>query len=277
MSSDLARVPWPPIVAVSGRSGSGKTLLIEQLVPRLGARGLRVGVMKDCHHALAADTPGKDSDRVFQAGADVLAWGPGEALARLRPDARSRGQWVRRLFSGHDVVLAEGFREQPLPRLSVRGEADEHTFLRLEDPVAQAEAAADAVWELLQRTHQERPVARLILARDELAALFSEDRHEAPCRAAWQTLRGCPGARLTVAEVEDNGACAAPAQLLTHGGPGVDMVYAAGPGAPLALLEPSAQAVLEQAAQGDREAWVAALAGPRSRRVDLQVGPEASP
>jgi molybdopterin-guanine dinucleotide biosynthesis protein MobB len=277
MAPSLARVLWPPLIAVSGRSGSGKTLLIEQLVPRLQGRSLRVGVIKDCHHAISADTPGKDSDRLFRAGADVLACGPNEAMARFRPEARPWGQWVRHLFGGHDVVLAEGFREEPLPRISVRGEADAHTFLAISDALAQADEAADAVWGFLRRTHRERPVCRLAMSRAELLALLAEEGDDAgACEAALGALRRRPGVRLIIAAADDERAGEAGAQLLAHGGPGVDVVRPSSPEAAAVLLEPSVQVVLEEAADGDREAWQATLAGPRTRHVETQARERAS-
>lgn len=49
--------------------GFGKTTLVEQLIPRLRERGLRVSLLKHAHHAFDVDQPGKDSYRHRQAGA----------------------------------------------------------------------------------------------------------------------------------------------------------------------------------------------------------------
>lgn len=106
----------------AGWSGSGKTTLIEALVPILVARGLVVSLVKHAHHAFDIDQPGKDSWRHRHAGCtEVLVsssarWAlmhelrgapePGfaEGLARLSPC---------------DVVLVEGYKAAPIPKLEV--------------------------------------------------------------------------------------------------------------------------------------------------------------
>ncbi|HXT51259.1 MAG TPA: molybdopterin-guanine dinucleotide biosynthesis protein MobB, partial [Thermoanaerobaculia bacterium] len=59
------------VVGVAGWSGSGKTTLLERVVPALVADGLSVVVVKHDAHGLALDVAGKDSDRLFRAGAEV--------------------------------------------------------------------------------------------------------------------------------------------------------------------------------------------------------------
>ena len=68
----------PVVFGICGESNSGKTWLIEKLIPCLRARGLRVGVIKRCGSHLEVEKPGKDTDRIFRAGGDVLAQGPDE-------------------------------------------------------------------------------------------------------------------------------------------------------------------------------------------------------
>ena len=111
-------VATPPAVALCGWSGSGKTTLIEALIPRLTVRGLTVAVVKHDAHGVQLDTPGKDSDRFFRAGADVVLRGPGEIAWRARPSAATTlERTLRRLARRHDVVLVEGHKETPLPKL----------------------------------------------------------------------------------------------------------------------------------------------------------------
>ena len=76
-----------PVFAICGYSGSGKTTLIEELIPIMNRRGLRVVVIKHDCHGLSIDREGKDSDRFFKAGADVVAEGPGQACHRLHVDS----------------------------------------------------------------------------------------------------------------------------------------------------------------------------------------------
>jgi molybdopterin-guanine dinucleotide biosynthesis protein MobB len=119
----MAMGTWPCVVAVCGHSGSGKTTLIEQLVLRLQAHGLRVAAVKACSHAIQADPRGKDSDRLFRAGADVLAHDPQQRLVRLHGGVGSLDDAIAGWARAADLVLAEGHSASPAPKLwlSARG------------------------------------------------------------------------------------------------------------------------------------------------------------
>jgi hypothetical protein len=71
-----------PVLAVCGFSGSGKTTLLEAAIPHLIARGLAVAAIKHDSHGFVVDKEGKDSDRLFRAGATVALRGPGEQFLR---------------------------------------------------------------------------------------------------------------------------------------------------------------------------------------------------
>lgn len=105
-----------PVLAVCGFSGAGKTTLIEGVLPRLRQRGLAVAVVKHDAHGLDVDHRGKDSDRLFRAGADVLLQGPDETLVR-RHGAGSFAAAIRGLLEDHDLVLVEGHKATPLAKL----------------------------------------------------------------------------------------------------------------------------------------------------------------
>jgi len=146
-----------PVIGVCGYSDSGKTLLIEHLVPRLIARGLRVAVIKDCEHPVEADRPGKDTDRLFAAGADVLAAGPNETFLRLHATELSLADCMRRLPSEYDLVLVEGFRDEAIPKIRLDAEPDEHLLLRVTDVQGDAEAAEQAICEHVTRVGRNDP------------------------------------------------------------------------------------------------------------------------
>ena len=63
----------PAVLAVSGVHNSGKTTLLEKLLPLLRRRGLKVGVIKHDGHDFTPDVPGTDSFRLREAGADGVA------------------------------------------------------------------------------------------------------------------------------------------------------------------------------------------------------------
>jgi molybdopterin-guanine dinucleotide biosynthesis protein MobB len=151
-------VPTPAVIGVAGYSDSGKTLLIERLVPRLIARGLRVAVIKDCEHGVEVDRPGKDTDRLFAAGADVLAAGPNETFLRLHAAELTLAECLRRLPSEYDLVLTEGFRDEAIPKIRLDAEPDEHLLVRLADAQQGMEAAEQAAWEYVTRVRSDDPV-----------------------------------------------------------------------------------------------------------------------
>ena len=70
------------VLACCGFKDSGKTTLIEAVVLLLRERGLSVAVVKHDAHGVQFDRPGKDSDRFFQAGADIVVRGSNESAAR---------------------------------------------------------------------------------------------------------------------------------------------------------------------------------------------------
>lgn len=116
-----------PVLAVCGWSGAGKTTLLEAVIPDLVARGLRIAVIKNDVHGLDVDRPGKDSDRLYRAGADVLLRGPGEAVLRThRDDAEDFASAVRAALHDHDLVLVEGHRSAPVDKIWLASPGDPH-------------------------------------------------------------------------------------------------------------------------------------------------------
>jgi molybdopterin-guanine dinucleotide biosynthesis protein B len=102
----------PALVAIVGKSDSGKTTLIEKVVPELVKLGLRVGTVKHDAHSFEIDHPGKDSWRHGQAGAHAYAIASPERLAFI---TRLDGEMpladiARRFFAGFDLVVAEGYK-----------------------------------------------------------------------------------------------------------------------------------------------------------------------
>ncbi|MDH4095810.1 MAG: molybdopterin-guanine dinucleotide biosynthesis protein B [Betaproteobacteria bacterium] len=125
------------IFGVAGWSGSGKTTLIEKLIPRFVQRGLRVSLIKHAHHTFDVDQPGKDSYRHRHAGAgEVLVTSSRRwvLMHELRgAHEPSFEDQVKRL-SPCDLVIVEGFKHAPIPKLEVWREATEEGLLHPEDP-----------------------------------------------------------------------------------------------------------------------------------------------
>lgn len=117
----------PPVVLVVGPRKSGKTTLIEKLVPELSARGYRVGTVKHHHSGsrMEVDAEGKDSWRHRRAGAKAVALvSPIEtAIFRDTDSPTSLDDLVAHL-NGVDIILVEGFRLENRPRIEIRRTAD---------------------------------------------------------------------------------------------------------------------------------------------------------
>ncbi len=107
-----------PVLAITGFSGSGKTTLIEAILPHLLVQGLSVVVIKHDAHGLQIDSPGKDSDRCYQAGADIALHGPDEVLLRAHAERHfPLARVLETLTCRYDLVLVEGHKETPLAKI----------------------------------------------------------------------------------------------------------------------------------------------------------------
>ena len=109
------------VLGIAGWSGAGKTTLIEAVLPLLRRDGLVVSTIKHAHHGAELDRPGKDSWRHRQAGArEVLIATPGRwALMHEAPGEEPGLDELLAVMSPADLVLVEGFRSSPIPKLEV--------------------------------------------------------------------------------------------------------------------------------------------------------------
>ena len=111
----------PPIIALVGRPDGGKTTLLEQLIPQLAARGFRIGTIKHHVHEFAFDTPGKDTWRHKQAGADTVLLASPTGLGLVADTDRdlAPAELAARYFTGVDLILTEGYKQTSLPKIEV--------------------------------------------------------------------------------------------------------------------------------------------------------------
>jgi len=109
------------ILHVVGRTNHGKTALVEALVGELVRQGVRVGTIKHCRGDHELDTPGKDSFRHRQAGADPVAVITPSLTALYQPRRANDAPYdqVRPAFENCDLVLVEGDAEGPGPKIEV--------------------------------------------------------------------------------------------------------------------------------------------------------------
>jgi molybdopterin-guanine dinucleotide biosynthesis protein B len=121
----------------AGWSGSGKTTLIEKLIPRFVGGGLRVALIKHAHHAFDVDQPGKDSYRHRHAGAsEVLVTSSRRwvMIHELRGAQEPSFEEHMKRLSPCDLVLVEGFKFAPIPKIEVWRAATGEPFLHPNDP-----------------------------------------------------------------------------------------------------------------------------------------------
>lgn len=117
------------VVCVVGASDTGKTTLIEALVARLRTRG-RVATVKSIHHDIEIDTPGKDTYRHREAGAETVVGitpsrtfriaegGKRNANGETEAETTILEETVDDLVSnGYEYVLVEGFHAAPYPKI----------------------------------------------------------------------------------------------------------------------------------------------------------------
>ena len=110
------------VFGIAGYSGSGKTTLLEKLIPVLTARGLKVSVIKHAHHGFDIDRPGKDSYRHREAGASEVLLACNDRWALMherRTEAETTLSELLGRLSPCDLVLIEGFKHEPVPKLEV--------------------------------------------------------------------------------------------------------------------------------------------------------------
>lgn len=125
------------IIGMAGWSGSGKTTLITRLIPLLTARGLKVSTVKHAHHGFDLDKPGKDSFMHREAGAAEVLISSGKRFALLH-ELRDEAEWDLPNLLGKltpvDLVLVEGFKRDPFPKIEIHRTANGKPLLQPEDP-----------------------------------------------------------------------------------------------------------------------------------------------
>jgi molybdopterin molybdotransferase len=116
-----AETKTPPIVSIVGKSESGKTTLIEQLIPEFKRRGYRIAALKHTHHDVEIDQAGKDSWKFAQAGSDAVCLSSPDKFAYIRNvDHDLRIEEILTIIGPEfDIVLAEGFKRGQIPKIEV--------------------------------------------------------------------------------------------------------------------------------------------------------------
>ena len=112
-----------PLLAITAWSGTGKTTLLQKVIPLLKSRDVRVGLIKHTHHNMEIDTPGKDSYVLRKAGADqvIVACSQRWALMCETTTEKTDLHYLvdRMETSLLDLVLVEGFKNEAVPKIAL--------------------------------------------------------------------------------------------------------------------------------------------------------------
>ncbi|MFO7997087.1 MAG: molybdopterin-guanine dinucleotide biosynthesis protein B [Dehalococcoidia bacterium] len=111
----------PPVVSIVGKSGSGKTVVIERLIGELSSRGYRVATIKHAPRGATFDEPGKDSWRHIEAGSKTVVVSSPDNIVLVKPvsEDTSIEEIVRFLGEDYDIILTEGFKQGNAPKIEV--------------------------------------------------------------------------------------------------------------------------------------------------------------
>lgn len=132
------------VFGLAGWSGSGKTTMMERLLPAISARGISVSTIKHAHHAFDIDKPGKDSFRHREAGArEVMISSTNRwvLMHENRGDAEPTPDELLARMSPVDLVLIEGFKSWPHFKLEIHRRGVGDGVLCHQDPTIVAVAS----------------------------------------------------------------------------------------------------------------------------------------
>lgn len=128
-----------PALTIVGKSGSGKTGVIEKLIAELKARGYRVAAVKHAHQPVELDAEGKDTWRFARAGSDASVISSPSKLTVFKNASKEPTveEALEALGEGYDIVILEGFKRSKLPKIEVlRGDLGKDLVCSPEDLAA---------------------------------------------------------------------------------------------------------------------------------------------
>jgi molybdopterin-guanine dinucleotide biosynthesis protein B len=111
----------PPVISIVSKKNSGKTTLLEKLIPALGRRGYRVGTVKHDTHGFDMDHEVKDTWRHKQSGASTVVISSPWKLSLIKDvdEELSLDRIVQAYFTDRDLVLTEGYKRAGKPQIEV--------------------------------------------------------------------------------------------------------------------------------------------------------------
>ena len=115
----------PPLLGFCAYSGTGKTTLLKRLIPFLRDKGIKIGIVKHAHHHFDIDQPGKDSYELRKAGASEIIVSSAKRWAMVHESQEKKEEPDLEDLLKHlslnelDLILVEGFKHEPLPKIEL--------------------------------------------------------------------------------------------------------------------------------------------------------------
>lgn len=129
-----------PLLGFVAYSGTGKTTLLEKLIPKLSEKNIRIGLIKHAHHNFDIDIPGKDSYRLRKAGAQqvLVASNARQALIIENQNIKKEPDLAQCISSlgidKLDLILVEGFKHVAYPKIEINRSTHVQPFMYQDDP-----------------------------------------------------------------------------------------------------------------------------------------------
>jgi len=129
----------PPLLGFAAYSGTGKTTLLEKIIPLLKLQGKKVAIIKHAHHDFDIDHPGKDSYRLRKSGAieTLVASKHRWALIHEQENLCDEPNLFELLAhlntSNLDLILIEGFKHEAIPRIELHRSTLNQPYLYPDD------------------------------------------------------------------------------------------------------------------------------------------------
>lgn len=121
----------------ASNSGSGKTYVLERLIPALKKRGYSVSAIKHAHHNFDIDKPGKDSFKIREAGAKQTLIFNNARSALITESAEQDldlGKVIEQINQPTDIILVEGLKTMQIPKIEIYREQISSERLYIRDP-----------------------------------------------------------------------------------------------------------------------------------------------